>query len=88
MVAACRVATQLGRMRTSEADRAVQLLDRLGLPTRVDPYLSDRVLSFMDADKKRKGAKVSFVAPGQPGDITLVPLAVDELRQKLKALSV
>ena len=88
MVAACRVATQLGRMRAEEAQRAEQLLDRLGLPTRVDPYLSDRVLSFLDADKKRKGAKVSFVAPGQPGDINLVPLPVDELRQKLKALSV
>jgi 3-dehydroquinate synthase len=86
MVAACRVATQLGRMREAEAKRAEQLIERLGLPTSVGSYLSDRVLSFLDADKKRKGAKVSFVAPGQPGDITLVPLAVDELRNRFKTL--
>lgn len=80
MVAASRVAKQLGHMQPTEAERLERLLDRLGLPTGVDPYLGDRVLSFLASDKKRKGAKVSFVAPGRPGDTTLVPLTLDELR--------
>jgi shikimate kinase/3-dehydroquinate synthase len=84
MVAACRVGRQLGRLQPADAERAQRLLDRLGLPTGVDAYLSDRVLSFVSADKKRKGAKVNFVAPGRPGDTTLVSLGLDELHKMLR----
>jgi len=84
MVAACRVSVRMGRMQPEAASRVERLLDRLGLPTRVEPFLSDRVLSFISADKKRKGEKVDFVSPGAPGDIRLVPLPVTELQQHLK----
>jgi 3-dehydroquinate synthase len=84
MVAACRVSVRMGRMQPEAASRVERLLDRLGLPTRVEPFLSDRVLSFISADKKRKGGKVDFVSPGSPGDIRLVPLPVTELQQHLK----
>jgi shikimate kinase/3-dehydroquinate synthase len=87
MVAACRVAVRMGRMQPEAAARAERLLDKLGLPTRVEPFLSDRVLSFISADKKRKGEKVNFVSPGMPGDIALVPLPVSELQQHLKHTS-
>jgi shikimate kinase/3-dehydroquinate synthase len=84
LVAACRVARHLGRLQPTDAERAQRLLDRLGLPTGVDAYLSDRVLSFVVADKKRKGAKVNFVAPGRPGDTTVVPLGFDDLNKMLR----
>jgi 3-dehydroquinate synthase len=84
MVAACRVSHQLGRLAPEGVQRAQRLLDRLGLPTEVEPYLGDRVLSFLGADKKRKGAKVSYVAPGLPGDVTLVPLTLNELTVLLR----
>ncbi|HEY2733803.1 MAG TPA: 3-dehydroquinate synthase [Polyangiales bacterium] len=84
IVGACRVAHALGRMPQDAAVRAQRLLDRLGLPTEVDPYLSDRVLSFIGADKKRKGAKVSYVTPGRPGDISLLALTVTELIELLR----
>jgi 3-dehydroquinate synthetase len=84
MVAACRVAVRMGRMQPEAATRAERLLDKLGLPTRVEAFLSDRVLSFISADKKRKGAQVNFVSPGAPGDICLVPLPVSELQEHLK----
>ncbi|MET0390177.1 MAG: 3-dehydroquinate synthase [Polyangiales bacterium] len=87
MVAASRVATTLGHMQPEDAQRAERLLDRVGLPTRFEPYLTDRVLSFLSADKKRKGAKVSFVAPGRPGDTTLVPLKVEELTRLFKSFA-
>jgi shikimate kinase / 3-dehydroquinate synthase len=84
MVAACRVSQQLGRLGPEGVQRAQRLLDRLGLPTDVEPYLGDRVLSFLGADKKRKGAKVSYVAPGLPGDVALVPLTLTELTVLLR----
>jgi shikimate kinase/3-dehydroquinate synthase len=84
MAAATRVARHLGRMQPSEAERLTRLLERLSLPTAVDPYLGDRVLSFLASDKKRKGAKVSFVAPGAPGDTTLVPLTLEHLQSLLR----
>lgn len=87
MVAASRVAVRMGRMQPEAASRIERLLDRLGLPTRVEPFLSDRVLSFISADKKRRGGKVDFVSPGSPGDIRLVPLPVSELQQHLKHTS-
>jgi 3-dehydroquinate synthase len=85
IVAACGVARQLGRLSAQDAERAQQLLDRLGLPTTVAPYLGDRVLSFLTADKKRKGAKLSYVAPGPPGDIAVVPLSLEELTRLLRS---
>jgi shikimate kinase / 3-dehydroquinate synthase len=84
MVAACRVAVRMGRMQPEAAARAERLLDKLGLPTRVEPFLSERVLSFISADKKRKGERVSFVSPGAPGDIMMVPLPLAELQEHLK----
>jgi 3-dehydroquinate synthase len=84
MVAASRVAVRLGRMQPEAATRLTHLLDKLGLPTGVEPFLSDRVLSFISADKKRKGAQVTFVSPGAPGEMSLVPLPVEELQEHLK----
>jgi 3-dehydroquinate synthetase len=84
MVAACRVARHLGRMQQEDAARLERLLDRLGLPTGFESYLSERVLGFLSADKKRKGKKVSFVAPGRPGDTTIAPLTLVELTTLLQ----
>jgi 3-dehydroquinate synthase len=84
MVAASRVAVRTGRMQAQDAERVRALLDKLGLPTQVEPFLSDRVLSFISADKKRTGAKVSFVAPGAPGEVTMVPMPVEELQQHFR----
>jgi 3-dehydroquinate synthase len=84
LVAASRVAVRTGRMQAPDAERVRALLDKLGLPTQVEPFLSDRVLSFISADKKRKGAKVSFVAPGAPGEVTMDAMTVDELQQHFR----
>jgi shikimate kinase/3-dehydroquinate synthase len=84
MVAACRVGQLLGRLSAPDVQRAQQLLDRLGLPTEIEPYLSDRVLSFLTADKKRKGAKLSYVTPGLPGDVVMLPFSVEELSALLR----
>lgn len=87
LVAASRVSVRMGHMPEQDAARVERLLDKLGLPTQPAPFLSDRVLSFISADKKRKGSKVSFVSPGRPGDVQLVAMSVDELKGQLKQLA-
>lgn len=80
-VAAFRLATRLGRATAQESERMTKLLAKLGLPTQVDRYLDDRTLSFIGADKKRKGGKLRFIVPGAPGDTEIVPLAEDEVKR-------
>ena len=81
MVAAFRLASRLGRLGAAEVERMTRLLGSLGLPVDVDRYLDDRTLSFIGADKKRKGGKVRFIVPGAPGQTAIVPLAEDEVKR-------
>ncbi len=77
------------RARTSSATRSVGLLDRHGLPTRLDPAIDvDAVLAAVELDKKRTADGVGFVlleragepAIGQRVDPDSVRAAVEELR--------
>jgi 3-dehydroquinate synthetase len=86
MVGACRIAQRKGRMDAAQAQRLQHLLDTLGLPTEIDPYLGDRVLSFIGADKKRKGSNVGYVVPGAPGDTTVMQIAVSDVPTLLRAV--
>ena len=79
MVAAMRLARHLGFASAADAERATRLLQALGLPTDVRPYLQERVLAFIGADKKRRGDTITFVLPGAPGRTELRPLPVAEL---------
>jgi shikimate kinase / 3-dehydroquinate synthase len=78
-VAAFRVAERMGRGDARVTSRVTALLASLGLPTKVEPYLTDHVFSFLASDKKRAGATLQYVLPGRPGDIGLVKLTVPEL---------
>ncbi len=81
MVAAFRLAARLSGQDEGHGVRVEALLKRLGLPIDVDRYLDERTLSFIDADKKKKGGKVRFVVPHAPGDTRLVSLASTEIAQ-------
>jgi shikimate kinase/3-dehydroquinate synthase len=85
-VAAFRVAAGLGGA-SAQADgqRIRALLERLGLPVAFESHLTDRVLSFLGSDKKRKGKSLHYVVPGKPGDVRVVPLAVDEIVRLLRS---
>jgi shikimate kinase / 3-dehydroquinate synthase len=85
MVAAIRLARALGRAETAEVERLRGLLERLSLPTEVERGLDERVLSFLGSDKKRKGKTLHYVVPGKPGDVRVVPLAMDEVVRLLRA---
>jgi 3-dehydroquinate synthetase len=69
----------MGRGDAALTARVTTLLASLGLPTKVEPYLTEHVFSFLASDKKRAGATLQYVLPGRPGDIGLVKLTVPEL---------
>lgn len=74
MVAAVRMAVDLGRCDASLADRLTRLLDRVGLPTYLPraEYDLDSVLAAMGHDKKRAGKTLRFVIPQALGDVVLI----------------
>lgn len=68
LVAACRCAHDLGICPGSVGDRVVDLLGRIGLPTRVAGLpANDRLLAAMSHDKKVSGDKLRLVLPIELG---------------------
>ncbi len=84
MIAAMRVADRLGRGRRQETERLTRLLGSLGLPTDLDERLNSRALSFIGADKKRRGDRIHFVIPRLPGQTEIELLGLDEVRSALR----
>jgi 3-dehydroquinate synthase len=60
MVMAADLSTQLGMATVSDADRLVNLLDRLGLPTSAD-VRADRVVELMRLDKKALSDRLRLI---------------------------
>jgi 3-dehydroquinate synthetase len=56
----------------------------LGLPTDLDERLNSRALSFIGADKKRRGDRIHFVIPRLPGQTEIELLGLDEVRSALR----
>ena len=83
MVAAFGLSARMGVGGREQRERLVRLLDGLGLPTDVRPYLRPEVLSFIAADKKRKADSVTFVLPAEPGRMELRPLPIADLPKLL-----
>lgn len=64
LVAEAALATGLGLATPEAGARLVALLERLGLPTRVDePVPADRLLAAMGSDKKNRGRAIRFALP-------------------------
>jgi shikimate kinase / 3-dehydroquinate synthase len=85
-VAAFRVAAGLGSASAREGgERMRNLLGHLGLPVTFERHLTDRVLSFLGSDKKRKGKSLHYVVPYEPGAVRIVPLPVEEVVRLLRS---
>jgi shikimate kinase / 3-dehydroquinate synthase len=68
LVAACRVAAELGLAAPSLADRVERLLVRLGLPVRLELDAVE-VLAAMGQDKKRRAGRLRLALPERPGSV-------------------
>ncbi len=62
MVQAARLSARLGLASAADGERLARLLDRLGLPTRVEPAIpAPELLRLMRLDKKATGSGLRFV---------------------------
>lgn len=82
MVAAAGLSWKLTGLEAAEAERLERLLERLGLPTRInmDP---ERLLPLVGKDKKRLGAQVDFILLEALGRSVIRPLGLEQLREAL-----
>ena len=83
MIAATRVAAHTHSSTLAQTTRLTRLLDKLGLPTDLDCWLTDRALDFIRFDKKRRADIVHFVVPRLPGQTEVVPLPISTLSRIL-----
>lgn len=73
---ACRISEKSGLAEEGLSARVKNLLERLGLPTRLDALAVDRdaVLSAMRLDKKARSGRIQLVLPRRPGHIEIQDL--------------
>ena len=84
LVAACRVSAALGLARGGLENEVTQALAASGLPSDVSPWLRDEVLARVKVDKKRIGAKLTFLAIREVGACEPVEIDVTEVRRILR----
>jgi shikimate kinase/3-dehydroquinate synthase len=83
LLAALRLSARRGLCDAALEPRIAALLDRLGLPTALEPWLRPEVLRYCGVDKKRSAGEVRFVAVTAPGSVRVVPLDVAEIAADL-----
>ncbi|BAU62975.1 3-dehydroquinate synthase [Stanieria sp. NIES-3757] len=72
MVAAGKIATQMGLWTEEEATRQDRLIKKTGLPTTIPAELDlDDILATLQSDKKVKAGKVRFILPTQIGKVEI-----------------
>src|SRR5579875_910161 len=84
MVAAARVSRALGCCDASTVARIEHVLTRAGLPTALPSDIAPEALALgMQADKKRTGGRIRFVAVEAIGRVRLVELTPGEIVSRL-----
>jgi 3-dehydroquinate synthetase len=91
MVAAARIAVEMGRADPSLVDRITDTLATWGLPVRCPPYAADAIWEAMAHDKKRRGRSLRWILPRAIGCVEIVqdipPDVVKTVLQTLGARS-
>lgn len=78
MAAACRLSQARGILAAEESERVIDLLARLGLPTRAR-LDGERLMSAIRKDKKRTGTKIHFVFLKAIGEAVVEPMEINAL---------
>jgi shikimate kinase/3-dehydroquinate synthase len=71
MVAAARIAAELGQAEPSLAERIGAVLSAWGLPVRCPPFPMDAIWQAMVHDKKRRGGQLVWVLPQDIGRVAI-----------------
>jgi 3-dehydroquinate synthase len=85
MVAATRIASDMGLCPHSLADRLGRLLRSFGLPVAMPGLSPDAVWQAMAADKKRRDGRLRFVLPRAIGDVVITDQVPDDLAKRVIA---
>jgi len=72
MVAATHLAAAMGHCEARLISRLADLLDRLGLPVRIEGYRAEELYQAMGTDKKRAAGRLRFVIPEDIGRVVVV----------------
>jgi 3-dehydroquinate synthase len=88
MVAAAEIAVVRGMLPRSDADRIRRLLEKFGLPTRVDRTIDLSVLmAFMQKDKKIAAGRLRFVLPTAIGQaVTVSDVTPEQIAAGVRAI--
>lgn len=83
MVAAGKIAVAMNLWSQSEAQRQDKLLAKIGLPTKIPNYLSvEKIIAYLQHDKKVKDGKVRFVLPTKIGKVVITDQVTQEILHK------
>jgi len=87
MGVAIRFSQKWAGLDQSEAERALKLIQGLGLPTSLPGDIrSESILSALEQDKKIQGNMCHFVLITEIGQAVIKPISVDELKASLDKL--
>jgi len=89
MVFAAQRSERLGRAPAGLSERIEKLLERAGLPTRLPDYPRKAYLQAIAVDKKKRDARIGFIALSELGRAEIVPLLPREIwpagRRRIRA---
>ena len=80
MVMAAGLSKEKGLLKKEEMDRLINLLERLGLPTRID-FDPVAVIEALGKDKKRESDQIKFVLLDGLGKAVIEDISMDDLKR-------
>ncbi|MCG8362126.1 MAG: 3-dehydroquinate synthase, partial [Pseudanabaenales cyanobacterium] len=84
MVAAGRIAVEMGLWEEDATQRQFELIQKAGLPTQLPTELDiEAILEALTADKKVKAGKVRFVLPTRIGQATVTDQVASEVIRRV-----
>ena len=83
MVAAGKIAVEMGMWTEAEAKRQNNLIKKAGLPTKIPTQLDKQaIIAALQSDKKVRAGKVRFILPTQIGLVTITDKVTSEVIEK------
>ena len=86
MVLASELGVKRGRLSSEDSARIVRLLERFGLPVRLQ-FDGQKVLETIRMDKKREGDLIHFVLLSEIGRAYVEEIPIQELQALISGLS-
>jgi len=87
LLAACRVSAAVVGTSVALEGEVREALRSSGLPSDLDPWLTDEVLARMSIDKKRVGSELKFIVVREVGQCEPIAIPVTDVRRILRPVT-